>query len=214
MAGVKKDVDWEGLETGYRSGKSFRLLAKEFGISSTRIAQVADENNWTRDLTAIIAEKTATKLNAANLNTNLNGKKASEREVVEATAQVQTNTILAHRTDIQRGRNLTMLMMAELEFQTNNMDLLEQLRELMHSPDDKGVDKRDELFRKVISLQSRAGTMKTLAESLKSLIGLERQAFNISGIDDDGNKESAADTGTATNYTALREKIRAKKEGK
>lgn len=179
MARQKKDVDWPGLETAYRAGKSFRLLAKEFGISSTRISQVAEENNWTRDLTAVIAEKTKSKLNAANLNTNLNGKKASEREVVEAAAEVQTSIVLAHRTDIGRGRKLTMALFEELELQTENIDLLRELAEIMHEPDEKGQDKRNELFNKVISLSSRASTMKTLAESLKNLVAMERQAFNI-----------------------------------
>lgn len=179
MARQKKDVDWPGLETAYRAGKSFRLLAKEFGISSTRISQVAEENNWTRDLTAVIAEKTKSKLNAANLNTNLNGKKASEREVVEAAAEVQTSIVLAHRTDLGRGRKLTMALFEELELQTENIDLLRELAEIMHEPDEKGQDKRNELFNKVISLSSRASTMKTLAESLKNLVAMERQAFNI-----------------------------------
>jgi hypothetical protein len=182
MARQKKDVDWPGLETAYRAGRSFRLLAKEFGISSTRISQVAEENNWTRDLTAVIAEKTKSKLNAANLNAKLNARKASEREVVEATAEVQTNIVLAHRTDIQRGRKLTMALFEELELQTGNVDLLKDLAVLMFKDGGESQDKRNELFTKVISLSSRAGTMKTLAESLKSLVAMERQAFNI---DDD-----------------------------
>jgi hypothetical protein len=187
MARQKKDVDWPGLETAYRAGKSFRLLAKEFGISSTRISQVAEENNWTRDLTAVIAEKTKFKLNAANLNTNLNGKKASEREVVEAAAEVQTNIVLAHRTDISRGRKLTMALFEELELQTGNVELLKDLAAFMLQDGGDAQDKRNEVFNKVISLSSRSSTMKTLAESLKNLIALERQAF---GIDDNKRPET------------------------
>lgn len=191
MARQKKDVDWQGLETAYRAGKSFRLLAKEFGISSTRISQVAEENNWTRDLTAVIAEKTKSKLNAANLNAKLNGeqaaaKKATEREVIEATAEVQTNIVLAHRTDIQRSRKLVMTLLEELELQTDNVDLLKDLAALMLQDGGEAQDRRNELFNKVINLSSRAGTMKTLSESLKSLVTLERQAFNVDdGVDNE-----------------------------
>lgn len=192
MARQKKDVDWQGLEAAYRAGKSFRLLAKEFGISSTRISQVAEENNWTRDLSAVIAEKTKAKLNAANLNAKLNAeqataKKATEREVIEATAEVQTNIVLAHRTDIQRSRKLVMTLLEELELQTDNVDLLKDLAALMLKDGGEAQDKRNDLFNKVISLSSRSGTMKTLAESLKSLVGLERQAF---GIDDNKGPET------------------------
>lgn len=198
MARQKKDVDWPGLEAAYRAGKSFRLLAKEFGISSTRISQVADENGWTRDLTAIIAEKTKSKLNAANLNANLNGeqiaaKKATEREVIEATAEVQTNIVLAHRTDIQRSRMLVMTLLGELEHQTSNADLYEQLADLLidqegASEDDKrqANAKRWDAFNRAISLSGRSSTMKTLAESLKNLVTLERQAFNVDdGVDNE-----------------------------
>gem|GEM_PF-3359913 len=82
-----------------------------------------------------------------------------------------------------------MKLLDELEFQTDNLELLEQLRELMFSPDDKGIDKRDELFRKVISLSSRSSIAKTLTDALKSTIALEREAFGI-----DGGKNDA-DTG-------------------
>ena len=59
----------------------------------------------------------------------------------------------------------------------------------MCQPDDKGNNKRLELFEKVISLGSRSTTMKTLADALRGLISMERQAF---GLDDKSAEEQGS----------------------
>ena len=76
-------------------------------------------------------------------------------------------------------------MLGELRMLTDGMELLSQLGEIMRSPDDKGNDKRNELYHKVISLGGRSSTLKTLAESLRLLVALERQAFGIDDVPDD-----------------------------
>jgi len=187
----KPVVDWDAIELDYRAGiKSLRAMADEYGVSNGRIAQVAKKNQWPRDLQAKIEQKAKEKLSKAALSDELSAAKhVSEAAVVEAGATAIVSVQLGHRRDIQRGHRVVMKLLDELEFQTDNLELLEQLRELMFSPDDKGIDKRDELFRKVISLSSRSSIAKTLTDALKSTIALEREAFGI-----DGGKNDA-DTG-------------------
>ncbi|WBY02761.1 hypothetical protein PE066_04275 [Ramlibacter tataouinensis] len=172
MVMPKKDVDWYAVEVAYRAGRSFRMLAKEFGISSTRIKQVADFNRWARDLSVVITEKTTAKLNAANLNIKLNGKSACERDVIEATAQAQTDVVLAHRNSIQRARKLTLALLEDLELATvqwrrDRFSGAEAIAPSRTIPD------------KEKSMASRSAILKMLADALKTLIGLERQAFQI-----------------------------------
>ncbi|HHD7578734.1 TPA: hypothetical protein ACOVI3_002944, partial [Escherichia coli] len=50
---------------------------------------------------------------------------------------------------------------------------------IMFDPDDKGRDRLNEIYQKVISLPSRVKSMKDLSDSLKTLIGLEREAYSI-----------------------------------
>lgn len=57
--------------------------------------------------------------------------------------------------------------------------------ELMRREDDRGQDKLNDLYQKIISLPGRAKTMKDLGESLRVLVTLERQAF---GLDDKDQK--------------------------
>jgi len=188
MAMKKKDVNWVGLELAYRTGRSFRSLAREFGISSTRIKQVADDENWARDLTAVIAERARAKLNASNVNTNLNGKSTTERAIVDATVQVQTDIVLAHRRDIQRGRTLVVDLLGQLE---------SQVAARLTDPEstESAATEDGGLCGKPVTLATQASTLKTLSEALKTLIALERQAFNV---DDVQQKPSAAASPAAT----------------
>jgi hypothetical protein len=57
----------------------------------------------------------------------------------------------------------------------------------MHEPDDKGKDKLNEIYRKVINSGSRINSFRSLVESQKTLIGLQRQ--NV-GLADNANGEA------------------------
>ena len=79
--------------------------------------------------------------------------------------------------------------MDELEGLTDNRDLFDRLGELLRDEDDKGQDKRNDLYMKVIDLPARTKTMKELAETLKNLIALERQAYDV-GAEKQGDDRS------------------------
>ncbi|MEO6147532.1 MAG: hypothetical protein ABIT70_10925 [Sulfuriferula sp.] len=186
MAAKRKDIDREGLEIAYRAGvKSLRLLSKEFGLAASRITQIANEEGWERDLAAKIREKAAAKLNASllNIDTERKQNKPAEKEVIEANAQAIVHIQLAHRRDIQRTRSLAMSLLSELEATTDNAKLFQELGEMLRSEDKQGNDRRNDLYSKVISLSGRVMNMKQLSDTLKTLVGLERQAF---GMNDDG----------------------------
>jgi len=68
-------------------------------------------------------------------------------------------------------------MLAELEFQTNSVESLEAMADLLASPEEKGVDKMNDLFRKVISTPGRIDSLKKVSETMKNLIALEREAY-------------------------------------
>ncbi len=66
----------------------------------------------------------------------------------------------------------------------------------MRSEDEQGKDRLNDLYHKVISLSGRSGTLKSLVDSLKTMIGLEREAFNLN----DATPEEEART-DASRYT-------------
>jgi len=182
MAQTEKPApDWERIEDDYRAGLlSVREIAASQGISHTAIQKRAKAEGWERDLGAKIkakAEALVAKREVAK--TVATEAAATERIIVEANAEVIAGVRMAHRTDIARARRLAMSLLDELEVETGSLDLFTELGELLRSEDDKGQDKRNDVYRKVISSAGRIDGMKKLAETLKVLIGLEREAYGI-----------------------------------
>lgn len=173
--------DWERIELEYRTGvKSVRELAAAYGVSHTAINKRAKTQKWERDLSAKIKAKAEAKVSKAQVSREVSVEtQVRESEIVEANAQAIADVRLAHRADIRRGRSLVLKLLAELEQQTDNADLFDDLGELMRKPDDNGQDKLNDLYRKVISLSGRVSNVKALAEALKNLVGLEREAWSL-----------------------------------
>lgn len=189
---TKPAIDWEAVEIEYRAGiRSLKDIGKQFSVSDAGILKKAKKDGWTRDLRAKIKAKADAKVSAAVVSAVVSVQKAAnEQQVVEANAELQYKVRIEQRQDIGRSRKLVMTLLGELEGQTDGVNLLEQLAEVMYAPDDKGQDKRNELFNKVISLSGRVSSVKALADSLKTLVALEREAF---GIDDKRNLPQTGD---------------------
>ena len=196
MAQHNKKVapDWERIEVDYRAGLlSVREIAAAQGVSHTAIQKRAKAQGWERDLKARIKAKADSLVAKREVASQVATEKAAtEQQVVDANAQVIADIRISHRTDIARSRALTMSLLQELEQQTGNLELFEGLGELMRNPDEKGADRLNDLYHKVISLGSRTGTMKQLSDSLKTLIGLEREAYGLGDSSGDDGKTPAA----------------------
>jgi len=178
---TRKPIDWERVEADYCAGvKSIREIARENGVTDTGVRDKAKKAGWSRSLTEKVAAKAERLLRNEALRSQLRTEKAaSDRELVEASAQAIVNVKLSHRKSISRQRELVERLLQELEAQTGDTDLFDQLGELMHSPDDKGMDKLNDIYKKVIATPQRIDSLKKLAETLKHLIYLEREAFDI-----------------------------------
>ncbi len=187
----KQPTDWERIEQLYRAGLlSVREIAASSGVSHVAIQKRAKRDGWVRDLAAKIKAKADSLVTRDTVTSVVTTEQAvTERGIVEANAQVIANVRIAHRTDIGRSRRLANKLLDELEGLTDNRDLFERLGELLRSEDDKGQDKRNDLYMKVIDLPARTKTMKELAETLKNLIALERQAYDV-GAEKQGDDRS------------------------
>lgn len=188
----RKAIDWEAVEMQYRAGiRSLKEIGAEFGVSDAGIIKRAKRDGWVRDLKAKIQAKAEAKVSAAAVSELVSAeRKQTEQTIVEVNAQAVANVRLAHRTDIARSRNLGMSLLQELENNTFNQDLFEQLGELVigppifgDDPSDKAAERRrqklQDAFDKALSLPSRVDSMKKLSESLRVLVTMEREAFGI-----------------------------------
>ena len=179
----KAQPDWERIELDYRAGiKTLRQIADEHGITHGAINKRARRDGWERDLSGKINAKADALVSKALVSTPVSTEsKIAERQVIEAAATAVADIRLAHRSDIRRARNLTNSLLAELEAQTDpsTLSMLHELGELLRSEDDNGQDRRNDLYMKVISLSERSKTMKTLADSLRVVVDMERTAFSM-----------------------------------
>jgi hypothetical protein len=182
MAQQKKPApDWERIEADYRAGLlSVREIAAAHGISHTAVQKRAKAETWVRNLAKRIQDKAdalvATREVASQVATETS---VSDRLIVEANAEVIAGIRLAHRKDIAKSRRLAMAMLDELEQVTESRELFEQLGDMLRSEDDRGNDRRNDIYQKVISSAGRIDSMKKLAETLKTLVALEREAYGL-----------------------------------
>lgn len=177
--------DWERIEVDYRAGVlSVREIASSQGISHTAINKRAKAEGWERDLNAKINAKADALVSKREVSTKVStGNSISEKQIVEANAEVIANVRMEHRGDIRKARALTNALLNELDAECSDVRALEQLGELLRREDDKGMDKLNDLYHKIISLPGRVKAMKDLADSLKNLIALERQAYGLDNPD-------------------------------
>lgn len=183
----KRIIDWESIERDYRAGiLSLREIGTLYSITHGAIRKRAEKDGWTRDLRERIQAKAAALVSAALVSSQVSTdtKKATEREIVDANAVKVADVQIAHRRDITRMRLLVLRLLDECEAEAADPSMFRELGEIMRSPDDKGQDKLNDVYVKVISLPVRIKGVKELAETLKVLIGLEREAYGIASIPD------------------------------
>jgi len=109
---------------------------------------------------------------------------AVEKAIVEANAEAISDIRLAHRTDISRARRLCLALMEELEAVTGERLTVERPCELAEASDAetqgaKATERIRIFLEKAMSLPARVGTLRSLANALKTLVTLERQAWQI-----------------------------------
>jgi hypothetical protein len=197
MAQTEKTApDWERIEADYRAGVlSVREIASAHGVSHTAINKRANKDGWERDLSAKIKAKAEALVSKAEVSSEVSSKKAeTDRVIVEANAEAIARVRLAHRSDISRARKLAMSLLSELEIATDNLDLFEELGEFLRSDDDKGDDKRNTVYQRVISSVGRIDSMKKLSDTLKTLVGLEREAYGLAAATEEPGSGPAAYT--------------------
>jgi hypothetical protein len=188
----KAAPDWERIEADYRAGLlSVREIAAAHQISHTAIQKRAKANSWERDLAARIQAKADLLVAKSEVASQVASpeKVATDTAIVDANAKVIADVRVTHRKYITRFRVLALALLEELEVETGDVSIFHELGEYLRSEDEKGVDKRNDIYMKVISGAGRIDGAKKLAETLKILIGLEREAYGM--VDVQGKDEKA-----------------------
>ena len=183
-------IDWAKGQAMYESGAcSLGQIAKALGCTDSAVSMRAGRYGWTRDPAGIarLADERAARLALSS--------KEEREKVIAVTAQMQSKVLVGHRKDIARARAVVSTLLDELgsvsdpAMQAN----LDHLGDLLAEPDENGkLDRLNKVYRRVISMQERINGVNTLSTALRTLIMLERQAFNIEGalVDPDVTKDT------------------------
>ena len=179
-----KQPDWERIEQLFRAGLlSVREIAAACGVSHTAINKRSKAEGWDRDLNAKIKAKADSLVSKREVSTKVSMETlATERGIVEANAEVIADIRMAHRTDIGRSRRLANKLLDELESLTDEQGTIKELIAQFKDGDHEGGDAMADvlaLAQKMGALPSRTKTMKELSETLKTLVLLERQAYDL-----------------------------------
>lgn len=187
-ADKKPATDWEAIEKDYRLGQlTVREIARRFDVSHTSITRKAEKLGWMRDLSDEIRAKTQ----AALLRTTPDAPRertTPTRDDIAVAVQTNVALIREHRSDIGQTRSAVKRLIDELHDTLSNLDEIEEdIHEETEAPDGQAESKAEEQARfkrrqrmlAAVALPSRATVVNTLASALKTLIPLERQAFNL-----------------------------------
>jgi hypothetical protein len=178
---LKAAVDWRGIETLFRAGAlSIREIAKTHGLSDGAVRKRAKRDGWDRDLTAKVNAKVRSELVRSEVRTEVRTQDAvSERAIVDAGAAQIIALVRDHRVEISRNRAMITTLMGQLEMAAGDRDLLEQIIDDQEDGSTGASTKRREALYRAVALPAHAGVLKSLADTLKTVIGLEREAFGI-----------------------------------
>jgi hypothetical protein len=153
----KRVIDWESVERDYRAGVlSLREIGAERLVSAPMILKRAKAEGWDRDLSARIQAKAEAAVNRAIVNAPVNGEQSvnlTEKDTIEANAAAIVSVRLRHRVGVKRGIDQCDRLMTYLE----SAKIEEDVKEF-------------------------STTLKQWAETHKSLVAMEREAWGIAPV--------------------------------
>lgn len=177
----RQAVDWEAVEREYRAGiRSLRDIGAEFGCTEAAIRKRAKRYEWERDVSAKVKAKAEALVRKIEVRKSVrNASAISEREQVNATAQMMADKVINQRIDIQRARCTVQKLWDLVDSELDHPEELANLGDLMAAPDEFGQDRLNEMYRAAIGLPQQIKNAKLLADALKVLIELERRVLRI-----------------------------------
>lgn len=190
---------WAKIEADYRAGiKSLRQIGSDHGVTEGAIRKRAKKEDWERDLGEKVRAKAEALVRKEAVRKEVREtNRVPEADIIEANALGVATVMLSQRSDIQRSRSLAMRLLGELEQVTDHGDTLEAIADMLLDPNgDENLDdnaakaRRQRMMdslNKAISLNGRVDNIKKLTDTLKTLVGLEREAYGI-GADDGKSK--------------------------
>jgi hypothetical protein len=200
----RKRTDWEAVERDYRTGKyTLRELEAKHGVKYSSIARKSKEQGWTKDLAKAIKQATHAKLTEQLVNNLVNKETHDVNTTIEAAAEVGKNVILNHRVGLKRIAEVKEKLINQIESAVIHMVDLGEVVEMVRNPDENGVDKANDLLRKVLGRSALVDDLKKLADVDEKVRKGEREAFSLNDENGKGKEEQISDEDLDARLKAL-----------
>jgi hypothetical protein len=192
MTKEKRAIDWKRIELDYRAGiRTLRAIAEEHGITHGAINKRAKAEGWPRDLSEKIKSAAQDKVSKA-LVSRVVSKEAlvTERQVVEANAEIIAQADLINRKDVLLALNVSRSQLEEVATlcEPDLRGRLIALGEACEIKDTDRPDKANELYRYIISLAGRVKLSKEIAAAHGVYIPMQRKILKL---DEEGDKSQS-----------------------
>lgn len=187
----KPQPDWERIEADYVAGVlSLREIAGAHHITEGAIRKRAKRDGWERDIAGKIQARADALVRRDLVRSEVRANRVLvERELIEANAEYIARVRGEHRSDIKRLRDRVKLMMDELE-DACEPDLWASIRALAAPPlidatpeerakQDQRTESLIDALNRATGFSGRLAGLRVLADTLKTLIGLEREALGM-----------------------------------
>jgi hypothetical protein len=139
-----------------------------------------------KDLHANIVFKATQDVVALRIADNIN-----DNVIVNENAQIVLAMMREHSQSVMRARGVAALLMDDLEATIRNREEIEDDIEIECKGDENPL--RKIRMKRAVSLAANTKVLADLSGALKTLIGLEREMFNIGQGDDGNGKQSLED---------------------
>lgn len=184
MTEEKKPTDWERIELDYRAGiLTLREMAKAGGVTEGAIRKRAKRDDWTRDLAGKIKAKADDLVRREEVRREVRKDTVlTEKVLVDGAAKLIADVRMGHKAHAARAIRIVNKLFDDLEDlgdeQATLLDMIKDLKDA-DGDDSEESSKILDLANRIGSLPMRTKTAKDLSETLKTLIGLERDAYDI-----------------------------------
>jgi len=182
------DVDWEEVTYQVRETSTpLCEIARNHGINEGTLCHWIKKEGISRDLRKRVRAQTDDELSRIVRHEEVSSarlplKKKTDKDRITALAKVRATIILSHRKDIKAHRRSLTKMQRELETGSDFVgDIAVLVRKVVDGgkTDAASVKELQQILRRLGDLGNRADILRKLSDTLKTLIALERQAFDL-----------------------------------
>ncbi|MFZ2981869.1 MAG: hypothetical protein WA085_12620 [Sphingobium sp.] len=151
---------------------SIPQIAEKHNVDYHKAYRISKTLGGGGDLHGEVVGKVQNEVAALRIADNIN-----DSVVVTENAQIVLMMMREHSQSVMRARNVAALLMDELESTIRNREAIEEDIEVKCA-DDQSPLRRNRMMA-AVSLPTNTKTLADLSGALKTLIGLEREMFNI-----------------------------------